>query len=156
MTILALSDSHGSGDLVRRALQRAERGGKPDALVFAGDGLEDVLPWKGFCALFLPVRGNWDGDAVPGVPAERTETLGGVRFLIAHGNGYHVKSSTAWLAARAGETGAGVAVYGHTHRQEANWSGGILLVNPGALCRGEYAMLRIREGGLVEPELLRL
>ena len=91
MKTLIISDSHGSAGLLRDLLKRMDREGRPDALIFCGDCLQDILPHKDFCPLFFPVRGNCDFGSYPAIPCERTERLQGIDILIAHGNSYHVK-----------------------------------------------------------------
>ena len=57
---------------------------------------------------------------------------------------------------RAQEVGAKIACFGHTHHAAAEWKDGILLLNPGALCDGRYAILQTGEGGEVKAELKEL
>lgn len=156
MKVLVLSDSHGRADLALEALARAGAGGAPGVLIFAGDGLADVLPLAAACPLFFPVRGNCDGLSDPRVPEERREVLEGHSLLILHGHQLRVKVSTQLLPDRARAGGSEAVIFGHSHRQEAVVSRGVLLLNPGALCQGEYALLHAREGRPLRAELRRL
>lgn len=156
MTALIISDSHGSTGLLKDLLERMESDGRPDALIFCGDGLKDIMPHQAYCPLYFPVRGNCDLGSYPGVPAERTERLLGIDIFIAHGNGYHVKRGTDTLCYRAQEAEAKVCCFGHTHRQMGEWIHGVLMINPGALSLGEYALLHICEGESLGIELRRL
>ncbi len=156
MKTLIISDSHGSTGLLKDLFERMDREGRPDALIFCGDGLQDILPHKDRFPLFFPVRGNCDFGAYPAIPGERTQRLQGVDIFIAHGNRYHVKRGTDTLCCRAQEAEARVCCFGHTHRQMGEWLHGVLMVNPGALSLGEYALLRIDEGGTPRLDLCRL
>ena len=66
---------------------------------------------------------------------------------------HRVKNSLLSLYYRAQEVGACVACFGHTHSAMARWEGGILLLNPGSLRDGRYAVLEIGEQGEVKAEL---
>ena len=59
----------------------------------------------------------------------------------------------SWRTAE--ELGARAALFGHTHAPFAGYAGGVLLVNPGALKDGRYAVLRIAEDA-IEPRLEKL
>ena len=55
MNILIISDSHGRGEYVEEAIRRV----RPDAILFAGDGLRDFSHMKLPCPLYA-VKGNCD------------------------------------------------------------------------------------------------
>jgi putative phosphoesterase len=145
-----VSDSHGS-------LSAVERAGPLlmglDAIAHLGDGVEDAKLLSEMAGLPLyAVAGNC--DLLPRVPAERIETFSGVRTLLTHANRYHVKRSLFRLSLRAREAGAALALFGHTHEPTVEWEGGVLLVNPGSLQNGRYAIIEFRENGPT-PFLLR-
>ena len=48
------------------------------------------------------------------------------------------------------------ALYGHTHFQKMEWRSGILILNPGAVNDGKYAVLNINRLGAIDPELCHL
>ena len=48
------------------------------------------------------------------------------------------------------------ALYGHTHYHKMEWRNGILILNPGAVTDGKYAVLNITPLGAVAPELCHL
>ncbi len=153
MKALVISDSHGARENLRVLMELAETEIRPDALIFCGDGIHDILPYQKTVPLFLAVRGNCDLSPPPGIPAERMERLHGLWVYIAHGHKLRVKQSMLALSYRAREAGAKVACFGHTHRALSEWKDGILLLNPGALCDGRYAVLEVRELGEVRAEL---
>jgi len=152
---LVLSDSHGATHTLRALMTRLEEG-KPDALIYCGDGLADILPYRAWCPAFYAVRGNCDLAAPPDTPGEQLVRLDGLEVLIAHGNGYHVKRSLETLSWRARELEARVVFFGHTHQPVAEWHHGVLMLNPGALHGGRYALLHVWADGVVEAELLSL
>lgn len=145
MNILVISDTHGHGAYVREVLDRV----KPDALLFAGDGLRDFSDITLPCP-FYAVRGNcdWSLGATSDVGDEEVFSLGGVRILLMHGHRYGVKGGPGAAIARAEQLGADVLVFGHTHEPFDAWAGPdeddgtlhtarrLLVCNPGSL--GEY------------------
>lgn len=152
--ICVISDSHGAGFHMRRfaALAKRERF---DAIVFCGDGIGDIrwleteLSRKVDC-----VAGNcdWRNDVV----RELFLSFGGVGFLVVHGHLFgSVRYDLSELSFRAEEIGAAVALFGHTHRPTAEYCGPILMVNPGALKDGRYAVLEIEDGKVI-PHLCEL
>lgn len=117
-----------------------------DAVAFLGDGMGDARRIGERTGLpIYAVSGNC--DLTQDYPAERTEVFSGVKTLLTHGNGLRVKHSLLRLTLRAEEVGAGLALFGHTHQPLTEWSRGVLLVNPGALMDGRYAVIEFRENG---------
>lgn len=153
MKALVISDSHGAEENLRELMALAEREIRPDALIFCGDGLSDVLPCHRAAESFWPVKGNCDLCPPPGTPQERTERLGSLWVYVTHGHAQRVKHGLLSLRYRAEEVGARVACFGHTHASLAQWEGGVLLLNPGALCHGRYAVLEVFAQGEVKAEL---
>lgn len=153
MKALVISDSHGAQEDLRALMILSEKQIKPDALIFCGDGINDVIPYRQAVLQFWPVRGNCDLTYPPGIPLERTERMETLWVYIAHGHTHRVKNSLLPLYYRAQEVGARVACFGHTHSAMARWEGGILLLNPGSLRDGRYAVLEIGEQGEVKAEL---
>ena len=92
--LIVVSDSHGNRDGLRAVLN-AHR--DADALIFLGDGLNDLTAVRrsGPCPLVYEVRGNCDYDRT--VPSERLVSLGGLLIFMTHGNGYEVKVTTTPL-----------------------------------------------------------
>ena len=100
------------------------------------------------------MRGNCDFTAPPDIPGELLARIGGLDVLMAHGNGYHVKRGLETLNWRAREAKARVVCFGHTHQPVAEWHHGVLMLNPGALRDGRYALLHITGEGQATAELL--
>lgn len=146
-----VSDSHNGLQNIERVCPILK---SLDAVAFLGDGMGDAKRIAERTGLpVYAVSGNC--DSVPEYPHERTEVFAGVKTLLTHGNLLKVKLSPLRLTLRASELGALVAVYGHTHVPLAEWVHGTLLVNPGALKDGRYAIIEFRENGPC-PFLLRL
>lgn len=146
-----VSDSHGSRAMVERVCPLMKG---LDAVAHLGDGMGDARRISELTGLPLyAVSGNC--DLMPEYPEERTEVFAGVKTLLTHGNLLKVKHSPLRLSLRAEEVDARLALYGHTHQPVAEWVRGVLLVNPGALMNGRYAIIEFRENGPC-PFLLRL
>lgn len=156
MKLLVFSDSHGRSDLMQRAIEREQaQGASLEGLLFAGDGFTDALLYKDMFPVFYAVGGNCDSSRSE-VPREQTFTLRGITVYLCHGHKWHVKLGTQRLTYRAQEVEAKIAIYGHTHRQKAAWQNGVLLLNPGAIAAGQYAVLTLPHEGLPEAELKEL
>jgi uncharacterized protein len=129
MRLCVVSDSHRH----RHELLRAVKGLQPlDAILHAGDETSDAewlmdrVDWP-----IYAVAGNWD-TVTPVFPLERVINCG-VTLLLTHGHKQKVKEGLSSLEARAGEIGAEVVVFGHTHNASITVLGGRLFLNPGSL-----------------------
>ena len=162
MTLLVLSDSHGSTYALREAIGRA----RPDGILFAGDGARDLT----HCDVSVPlwaVRGNCDlllsSIIVDGrelsVPEEELITVDGVRILLLHGHTVDVKHGLANAVSHAAAREADVLVYGHTHKSVECWitpddtaygsllKKPLLLFNPGSIGNGHsFGTLTVKNG----------
>jgi len=145
MKILVFSDSHGRLGPMVDAIERE----RPSRVFFLGDNyrdgqaLMDAYP-------DLPmelVRGNCDWDKAPD---ELIVEAGGVKFLLAHGHRYGVKSGTGALSRAAREKGVDVACFGHTHDALNMPDRGVWLFNPGTaggICnRVGYGVVLVEDG----------
>lgn len=151
MKLCVISDSH----LCRERLQQAVRAEEDcDAFIHLGDLAVDAEYLKRLTDRpVYAVRGNCDlGSALS---AEQTLDLEGIRLLLCHGHERRVKTELYPLLLRAREIGAQIALFGHTHIPLRVQEEGVLLLNPGALKDGRYALLTL-EAGSVTAELKRL
>ena len=151
MNVLVLSDSHGDVEVMARLAEKH----RPDRVLHLGDHFSDMvelhlrfpeIPMEG-------VRGNCDR---PGSPERLRLTLEGVTILMVHGHTQGVKEDLERLYLTALESGASLALFGHTHRPLHTRKGTVELLNPGSVGRGyppSYALLRL-ENGAFEAELL--
>jgi len=148
-----LSDSHGARHLFK-SIENALRAAGAERLIHCGDGERDADELADELGLPLySVAGNCDGAS--GKPGEIVLNIEDVKLLIRHGHRLRVKSSLAPLACRARETGAKVAIFGHTHIPELIEEDGVLCLNPGAMRDGCYALLTI-DGERVSAQLKSL
>ena len=136
MKIIVVSDTHGRYDRLVTLMQMHK---DADALIFLGDGLNDLNRADAYSYPFTvySVKGNCDGFSFfsQGLPAsdELTLCFEGYKFFIIHGHTRSVKNNMdrAILASRTKD--ADVLLYGHTH--VAKWErfgNGNLYVNPGS------------------------
>ena len=154
--LLLVSDTHGRAGVLRGILEGY--GASCDALLFAGDGLHDVIECreeaiaeKSARAILPPiiavVAGNCDEPAcrvaseknpaarvVFRAPAMQILPACGKKILIAHGHLLSVNSSLETLAGVARANGCQIAVYGHTHIAAVQTCNSVFAINPGSPC----------------------
>lgn len=153
--ILAVSDSHGRPEMLRKILEHFS--GQADLLVFCGDGSEDMglilsmakehgSMHRDFPPVAAIVHGNGDdnslkvdfdpnpesGENALKVPAAITVFAAGMNILVTHGHMFGVYYGTAGLENHAKETGASLVLFGHTHIADRSENNGITFINPGS------------------------
>lgn len=139
MRAIVFSDSHGTMSLMETAIESE----KPDYLIFLGDGESDFDYIRDYAApgkIYLQVGGNCDHEEHL---LSFTEVICGKRFYITHGHKEKVKGGLYELYARAALEKADVALYGHTHVQNKEEINGIIMLNPGSIRDGYYAVIDI-------------
>lgn len=146
MIRLALvSDSHDRGDTLKAAAGGMEG---CEGLCHLGDLVPDGQRMSQMLGLPLyGVRGNCDGWE--NAPEEMVLNVAGHKLLLCHGHRYGVKESLTRLYLRGQEAGADIVLYGHTHQPRVDRNGPMMLINPGALMNGRWAVLEFREMGPV-------
>lgn len=145
MNILVLSDSHGRRDFMMHVLEKEKY---CDLVFFLGDGLTDaqkcaeLYPEK----KFMMVRGNNDLDR--NVDTEAYKYVNGITIMACHGHIPNVRVTLTELFESAKSVRANLVLYGHTHIQDMYNSPAynICAVNPGALCNGNYCVIKIENG----------
>ena len=145
---LVISDVHGRLRDLRWVLQNETA----DAMFYLGDGLYDLNAALELRREPVPypiyrVAGNCDVNYSE--PSEGLAPFGGVLFFYTHGHHYGVKMGSERLAECAGERGADVALFGHTHRRELVRGVGTAatVFNPGSLRDGgSYGVITIENG----------
>lgn len=157
MRVIVFSDSHGMLGNAETALMGA---GRVDLILHAGDYFYDALRLAETAGLpFKTVRGNC--ERMPGGVEEELVELNGHLILLTHGHFAPPGKRYEKLLARAGEYGAGVVVFGHTHVVEVLFVEGVLLFNPGSISRPRdrqdpsYGILEVDENG-VRPYIYRV
>ena len=147
---LILSDIHGDTTTLRWLLEEVwKQVGPIDAYICLGDGVRDFANAEGFIrrrdpnAAMYAVRGN--NDFVHDVPDRLTIHLGGLKIFLTHGHMQRVKSTMDYLISTAREAGADIALYGHTHCADVEYTTP-WLINPGAARDDRCALLEIENG----------
>ena len=132
MKIGIISDTHG---LLRPQVSDVFQG--VEHILHAGDiGNLDIITELEAIAPVTAVWGNADGLEVRGrVPEVAEVELGGVRVAVIHG--MQVGSPTPEKIA-ALHPGAGLVVFGHSHRPLIKQVGATLAVNPGSAGRRRF------------------
>lgn len=153
MRIGVLSDSHGFIGRLSTVLTVMEQQGPLDALIHLGDGYWDLKDLGVPLPPVYQVAGNCDLGQRGTLDYV---TLSGAKILLTHGHFQHVKEGTDDLFSLALEENCRAALYGHTHVQKMEWRQGILILNPGAVTDGKYAVLRVSALGAVDAQLCSL
>ncbi len=152
MKAIIFSDSHKNFGSMVKAM---EKEAPVDWIIHAGDVHSDVEDLE----IMYPriplayVKGNND-YFVRDVPEDRFFTLGGVKIFLTHGHNYGVKYSLAKLFQKGKALGAGLVIFGHTHKAYCEVLEGITLFNPGTATRS-YGVLEINEG-ILEAEIRQI
>lgn len=149
MNILVISDSHEKRDRIKEVLRRQVK--RPDALIFLGDGIQDLDYCDTTGIAVYKVCGNCDLlylNFITDAPDEQIINLDGVRIMMTHGHNNGVKHTIVPLIKTAAEHKADVLLFGHTHQRlnmtllPENEYGiklekPLYVMNPGALGRSE-------------------
>ena len=150
MRALILSDIHGETTTLRWLLEEVwKQVGPIDAYICLGDGVRDFDNAEGFIrnrdphATMYAVRGNCDFTA--GHPDRLVIHLGGLKIYMTHGHIHRVKSGLDYLYSAARAEGADIALYGHTHRANVEYTAP-WLINPGAAQDDRCALLEVVNG----------
>lgn len=152
MKIIAVSDTHGSPELLLAAVLRA---GHTDVLLHAGDGIRDCAALDGqYAGSVYIVRGNC--DFVPCEFNERMIPLEGAVLYLTHGHLFDAKATLNRLWRKGREVGADVVCFGHTHVPLLDKQGKLTLLNPGSLRHAKtYGLIEIK-GGKTDISIIRL
>ncbi len=140
MKLLLISDIHGS----REKLQKILVSERYDMIVFCGDGLNDLRAAKLPEAVpVVSVLGNC--DRASGYQGELYDELSieQCKVFVVHGDIYNVKQTLDRIVAASLGREADVVFFGHTHLACKIEREGMLLVNPGAVRDGAYALCEI-------------
>jgi len=155
MIIAVISDTHSN---VKTASALLDTIGDFDLLIHLGDHVNDLIALSSeMSCRTIGISGNEDkgilGDDK--FPTEITIPAGDIKIFMTHGhlfdlNPYYQKdewdSRISGLVLRAKETGAKIALFGHTHRPHLEDRDGVLLMNPGDIYPGaEWAHVGILE-----------
>ncbi|MDE3018814.1 MAG: metallophosphoesterase family protein [Nitrospirota bacterium] len=151
-----IADTHGLFD---RAILRHFQG--VDHILHAGDiGGSSVLEQLERIAPVTAVSGNVDGYEQSGFNGELVIELGGKRIALRHilyEGGKLTKEGRAFLDREQPD----LCIFGHTHRQKAEWLGQTLLFNPGSAGPKRFRLTRglgilTIESGAITPSHIEL
>lgn len=159
--LLVISDSHGHYQAVEQIIKK--QGPLCDALLFAGDGIWDIVQYventftssrlrDALPPVVALVAGNGDGDEyritlpsdaapeeAPGlsltVPDRLIVQASGYQVFLTHGHRYSVDVSLDILLASAHATACDIAIYGHTHIPFTEEVSHLTALNPGSVSR---------------------
>lgn len=159
MRAVILSDIHGEMTNLQWLMTEVwKQVGPIDAYFCLGDGVRDFDNAEAFLrrrdphASMYAVRGNCDFAA--GHPDRLVVPFGGLKIYMTHGHIHRVKSGLDYLQSAALEAGADIALYGHTHRADVEYTTP-WLVNPGAVENDCCALLEV-EGAKPHVKLINL
>lgn len=117
VNILVISDSHGKRDRIKEVIGRQIK--RPDALIFLGDGLQDLDYCDTTGIALYKVCGNCDLlylNFITDAPDEQIINLDGVRIMMTHGHNNGVKMTLTPLLTIAAENKVDILLFGHTHQ----------------------------------------
>ncbi len=146
MRIVVVSDSHRA---VRYLYKIAElHMNTADLFIFLGDVDSDfdklIMLYPNI--KYERVVGNNDRSSVH--PYEKVLDLNGRRVLICHGHTHYVKHGYNEIIEYSKKLNVDLCLFGHTHTQFSSYDNGLYILNPGAVCRGEYALVDIEKSGI--------
>ena len=158
---MIFSDSHGRAERIDEMLMRQLR--RPDAILFAGDGVRDLACADLSGQAVHAVLGNCDWFSHdPSLQTEQLVSVGEMTVLLTHGHLYNVKHGYGAVLAYAARLGVDVAVFGHTHvphlemLPKGSEVGGrvlerpLYLFNPGSLgADGSFGTLTVKNGQIL-------
>lgn len=146
--LLVISDTHDCTGMLELLAQHIEEN-KYDMIIHLGDVRRDA-EWleKRLGRDIVGVAGNCDFFSRDS--REEEIFVEKVKILLTHGDKYGVKNGYDRLSYYAEERGCQLALFGHTHTPFSGYVGKALLVNPGTLVNGRYAVIDI-DGDKIIP-----
>ena len=146
--LLVMSDTHDCTGMLELLAQHIEDN-KYDMLIHLGDVRRDA-EWleERLKRQVIGVAGNCDFFSRDS--REEEIFVEKVKILLTHGDKYGVKSSLDRLSYYGEERGCQLVLFGHTHQPFSGYVGKSLLVNPGTLTNGRYAVIDI-DGDRIIP-----
>lgn len=152
MKITVFSDTHGRTSGMLRAIRQEA----PDLVFHLGDNEKDAkaVERQNPMQALLVVCGNC--DHTPTQPETREVTLAGVKVFAAHGHRHRVKYDLDPILNAGHFAGAGLVLFGHSHRALCREIAGMWVVNPGTSGLGEtptYAVIALEDGKVKSCEI---
>lgn len=156
MKILVVSDTHGTLDGVRKAIEQT---GQPDMVIHLGDIIKQDEKLKELCRCPVKiVQGNCDFNSE--YPLVEIVEFGKNRAFVTHGHYYQVDWGIDRLCYAADGNNCNIAMFGHTHEPRIVDNKGIVVLNPGSLTRPRqpnrrksYILIHVDEKGEAKAEI---
>ncbi len=160
MKILVVSDTHGSADGFRLAVERE----KPDQVFHLGDicGQKELFDEIAGVPVYA-VKGNCD-SFLSDLPEDLVIDIGKHRAFMVHGHRHDVRYNPEMLVESAKTEMADVAIYGHTHFPDLipDYKG-VMVLNPGSLTQPRqpsmvrtYAVIEVDDKGEIRADMRAL
>ncbi len=131
MRVIVFSDSHGTTDGMKLALERE----RAELIIHLGDVSKDALAVAElYNKPLISVSGNC--DMFPSVPRVTVTEIDGVYTYICHGNALYGDERAVAHEAKA--NGCSLAFFGHTHVPTDTVIDGVRVINPGSISRPRY------------------
>ncbi len=157
MTIIVLSDTHGSYAALDAVLRRHT---DADMILHLGDGEREVQTYLNAHPDIAPRFHYYMGNCDSGIyaPTKKEESLTlpyNHRLFATHGHRYGVKYSTTRLYLSALENHCNIALFGHTHVSLTEYRDGTYIINPGSAARPRdgkspsYARIDVTDAGIM-------
>lgn len=145
MKVLVYSDSHGYKNKVVAMLERES---DSDFCFFLGDGMREAEEVTAVYPKikFILVKGN--NDFYSDREKIAYKHIDGLTFVACHGDDVNVRYGLYDLIEKTRSVRGHIALYGHTHLRNTynDISSGVLALNPGAMCEGQYAVITTDKG----------
>lgn len=132
MKLLVFSDSH----RILQPMLEAVQAQSPDMVLHLGDLLQDAAALAAACPELPVISVPGNCDAWTSEPPVRLLELSGRRILMGHGHLWQVKRGYERAVSAARQAAADILLFGHTHLAFCKDSGGLWVMNPGAIGRG--------------------
>lgn len=158
MFIGIISDTHGNYDSIEKAVSIAP---KMDMWLHLGDCTPDAEYLESLVEVPVHgVAGNCDWP-MKSTCYEKVVEAEGHRIFMTHGHNYGVRYTQEYVMEAAGNQGADIALYGHTHIVDYR-IGPPLLLNPGSAARprddnrGSFIIMELKPQAEPKITIIRL
>ncbi|MBM7684838.1 metallophosphoesterase family protein [Defluviitalea raffinosedens] len=160
MKLLIFSDTHHALYVAKSVIERIKD--RMDMFIHLGDhDLDAVELSKEFPDIPVHyVAGNCDFGSSS--PTEKIIRVGGKKILMIHGHKHNVKWGYDRISYYGEEKEVDVVLFGHTHIPLIEYSGRVLIFNPGSISqpRGTitptFGILDIDRDGRIEPAIMTI
>lgn len=137
--LVVISDTHHDVARLERILPIIN---SANYLVYCGDGVMDIMWLRG--RIMVPivcVKGNNDIALNMQITDLASVAFGNTRALVTHGHKFDVRQGVGKILGLATMKKCHLVFFGHTHKYMDFVQGGVHFINPGAFCKGSYALV---------------